>query len=452
MAFRGLFVDAKISNPKTGNVIDLNLMGEKTIPYLQGIEINLTRNVSMNMSINLAPKYDDAIKLISKDNEWIRVGNTLGVRWGYSDTDGAFSDWHYGFMGMPEVDFGEEISISIPATSLAWNTARIARSRDWCSDSPKSFGEIATAIAAKYGMEVEYGVLNEKAQQMKDWPKQSYVQGGRTDLQFLTLEAEKLGIRLIILNNKFIFVDSAAPLPNEPQINATFQMYGKIDISKNIYPMNGFSPENMGSLFLQNIQGMAASPHGPNSDPELTGESLVSTDENMETPAFTSENTLSVPPKEDGQPPKGMEDIKTKTTVTSNVEEDQAGRLFCLPINGEETEGYLDGIVSAARESDENEHGISVSFTPTIALPNILPGMYVRLEGVGDYFTGTYMLNEIDFNIGDGGAEMECRAFCRGFPGVNEAVDPFAATVKYKPPVDGSMDDLLYSKEVKSEG
>ena len=310
MAFRGLFIDGKISNPKTGKVINLRLLGEDTLPYFQSLEINHSFNVSMSMKVNLTPTYQEALELISKDSEWIRLGNTLAVRWGYSETKGAFSDWYYGFIGQPEVSFGEEITISIPATSLAWNTSRVARSRDWCSDGPLSFEDIAKEIAKKYGMEVEFGIrLNEKAQWLKDYPKASYTQGGRTDLQFLMLEAEKLGIRLIIQNNKFIFVDMAAPLPSEPNVNAIFRMYGKMDMKKNIYPMNSFDPESLGSLFLQNIQGVVASSHSSNSDPEKIEYSIVSTDETMETPAFSSDETLAIPPTEDGQIAGGRETL-----------------------------------------------------------------------------------------------------------------------------------------------
>ena len=92
MAFRSVFVDGKISNPKTGRTAYLKLIGDgETLPYLQSVSLSMERNVNMGITISLTPPYHQALKMISRDNEWLRLGNTLGVRWGYADVEGAIS-------------------------------------------------------------------------------------------------------------------------------------------------------------------------------------------------------------------------------------------------------------------------------------------------------------------------------------------------------------------------
>jgi len=445
VSFRSLFIDGRISNPATGRFTDLKIKGEETLPYLESVSIDLERGANLNISITLAPPYEKAIELISKDNEWLRLGNTLGVRWGYSDMPGAISDWYYGFMQMPEVSFGEEISITIPATTLAWNADRVERVRSWASEeSPRTFREVATEIAERYGLKVEFGELSKNVKSMVDEPQTSMVQGGRTDMQFLLQESEKFGIRMISRNQFLYFVDAAAPLPGYPDVNATFQMYGKIDIWNNIFPMTSFDPESMGALFIRQFQGTNTLAYGPNDDPEVEKDPSVSTDKTAQVAAFTSKETVAAPPDVDGKPPQKMGDVKTKATIKVDSAGDEGGRIMCLPLNGKETKGFIDGILSGVRESTAEDHGISAGFS-CFAVPNLIPGMFVRLQGIGDYFSGTYMLNKISIKLDSSGGEMDCQAFGRGFPSVNRDLDPFAATVEkhVEPVVDKWFDALL---------
>ena len=453
MAFKSIFVDGKISNPQTGNVAHLRLISEgETLPYLESVSISLERGANMDMSMTLAPPYEKAIELISKDNEWLRLGNTLGLRWGYADVPGAITDWYYGFMQMPDVSFGDEISITVPATTLAWNADRISRMKSWASEeSPRTFKNVAEEIAKRYELIAEFGDLTPRTKYLIEFPQTSMVQGGRTDLQFLLQEGERWGVRMIARNQYLHFVDAAAPLPGHPNVNATFKYYGKIDVWNSVFPMTGFNPESMGTMFLKQFQGTNALAYGPNDDPATKKDPVVATDETAENKAFTSQDTVANPPETDGRPPQDMEDVKTKATVKVDPSAGEGGKIFCLPLNGKETTEFIEGFLSGARENNAEEHGISVNFE-SFALPNLLPGMFVRLEGIGDYFSGTYMLQKMDVNIDAGGASMTADAFGRGFPAVNRLIDPFAGMVKaYEDPAKDQWFDLLTEVKVPEE-
>ena len=448
MALRGLFIDGKISNPATGNSIDLLVMGEETLPYLESIEISMEHGANLNMSVTLSPPYEQALELLSKDNEWLRLGNTIGIRWGYSDLAGAISDWHYGFMQMPEVSFGEQISITIQATTLAWNADRVERLRDWCATTPKSFRDVVTEITKRYDLVAEFGNLDPVSTALIDEPVESMVQGGKTDLHFMKYKAMEYGLEMIVKNQNVYFLSPGEPLPGSPNVNATFQMYGRIDLANGIYPMTSIDPESMGAMFIKNFQGVNALAYGPNDDPAVKKEPVVATDKTAPGAALTSKETVSNPPSDDGKPPQDMDDVKVKSTVRVDPAMDEGGRMFCIPLNGSESEDFINGILSGVREASASEHGVRVSFG-SIAVPNLFPRMMVRLDGVGDYFTGSYMLNKVNIRIDSGGAEMECEAFGRGFAGVNPDVDPLASTLDtFVEPVDDSANEALTTEEV----
>jgi phage protein D len=432
VAFRSVFVDGKISNPKTGRTASLSLLGEgDVIPYVSSVSLRQARNVNQEMSVTFSPPYEKALKMVAKDSEWLRLGNTLGIRWGYADM-GMVTDWFYGFMTQPQISFDAEISVTVEATTLAWNTDRVERIRDWASvDEPKSLKTIAETIAARYGLDVEFNFNVPLVEASFNEERSSFVQGGRTDLQFLMMEAERVGARLVSLNQKLIFVDASGPTSGEDKVSATFVMFGDISLDSNRLPLKSFSPNSMGALFLSNFQGVNALPYGPNSDPEEEVARVTAANDDTDPRAFdtggnafTSEDTVAIPPKDDGNPPQGIEGVNVKSTIKVDRDSDEGGRNTCLPLDGQETEDFIKAQLAAISESNAGDHGVSASCS-SIAIPNLLPGMYVKVLGVGDYFSGTYMIKELETEISGGGAEMKYEIFARGFPGVSASADAF---------------------------
>ena len=68
---------------------------------------------------------------------------------------------------------------------------------------------IAIEIADRYGLEVVYAVINNHSKNLIETERNSFVQGGRTDMQFLMFEVEKCGARMIVQNQKLVLIDSA---------------------------------------------------------------------------------------------------------------------------------------------------------------------------------------------------------------------------------------------------
>jgi hypothetical protein len=449
MAFQSPFVDCRISNPKTGRVASLSLFGgDENLPYVSEVRLDMARNVNMGMSITLSPPYDEAIKLISKDSEWFRLGNTIAIRWGYADMEGMISDWHYGFMGQPQISFGEEISIAIEGTALAWHMDRMSRSRDWAStESPRTLLSIAVEIADRYGMEVDYAVINDHSKTLLETKQSSFVQGGRTDMQFLMFEVERCGARMIIQNQKLVLIDSVAPVPGYPTVNATFGYYAKVDVTKNVLPMTSFSTESMGALFIRNLHGIQSIMYGPNSDPEAEAQATSVTEANSGDNSFSSKNTYTTSDV-DGNEAKGMGDVRVKASIAVNRDIDEGGRCYTPPLNGEESEAFFENQISGIYGDEAGEHGITAKMT-CIAIPNLLPGMYVRVIGVGDYFSSTYIINEASISISSDGASMDGELFGRGFQTVDPDLDALAGEAsRSEEPADGNIDELSLEPKV----
>jgi hypothetical protein len=354
--------------------------------------------------------------------------------------EGVMSDWHYAFMGQPQISFGEDITISVESTSLAWHMDRVSRSRDWAStESPKSILAVALEIADRYGMEVEYAVLKPGAKSLLEFERSSLVQGGRTDMQFLMYEVERCGARVIIQNQKIILIDTSAPLAGYPKVNATFGFYTPIDVTNNVLPMMSFSSESMGALFVRNLNGIKSLVYGINSDPEKEPSDIKADETTTEENSFSSKETYG-PQDTDGNKSR---QVGTKASIKVDPRNDEGGRVYVPPLSGEEGEAFVQQQLAAIYDDQGNEHGVIAKFS-CIAVPNLLPGMYVKILGVGDYFSSIYMLNEISLSIDGDGAMMECEGFSRGFPSVDPELDAIAnqATKSDEPP-EGALDELF---------
>ena len=449
MAFSSPFVDCRVSNPKTGTVFSLSLFGgDEQLPYVQEVRFNLARNVNLGMTIVLSPPYEEALRVVSKESEVLRLGNTVAIRWGYADMEGAISDWSYGFMGQPQVSFGEEITVTVEATGLNWHMDRMSHSRDWASDTPRSVLDVAVEISERYGLEVEYAVTGSRSKELMETERESLVQGGRTDMQFLMFEIERCGGRMILQNQKLFIIDAAAPLPSFPQVNATFGYHAEIDVTNNILPMNSFNTESMGQLFIRNVQGIRSIMYGPNSDPESDMANVGADESSTENNSFSSDQTYAGA-QEDGNEAKDMGDVKVKAAIAADHDFDEGGRFYSPPLNGSESEAFFEGQLAATYGDEAGEHGIAIKFSSGIGIPNLLPGMYVRIIGVGDYFSTVYMINELSLAITGDGTNMDLECFSRGFPAADSDLDAISGPAAVSDePSEGGVDELFLESKV----
>jgi hypothetical protein len=122
------------------------------------------------------------------------------------------------------------------------------------------------------------------------------------------------------------------------------------------------------------------------------------------------------------------EELKVKSAVAVDHSVGEGGRIMTFPLDGQETQEWIQSQLDAYREADAESQGMTVTWS-SVALPHLVPGMYVALEGVGDYFSCNYILQKIDLTVDSSGATMSYTGLGKGFPAVNPELDTYAADV-----------------------
>jgi len=439
-SFRDVVMDGRIWSPETGRVASLSVQNPErnsvsAIPFLSSIGISIDYGYKTDLTANFAVTYDDAIRLMDEE-PWLRLNNTLGLRWGYNDgIPWHITDWYFGLMQMPEPSFGEEISLSVRAIGVGKKLSQLSSKRVWSTpERPRTFKSIAEEIAKKYGLVVDekmWGLISAQKASRIEEERFVYNQAGLSDLQFLNDFAKRSGLQLIIRGGRMMFVDRLQPLLGEPEVSAEFRQYGEIDTENNIYPIAGFTPTGFGSLFLPHHQGLQAFVEDPNLDPEQEREPIISTDKTGQETKYSGPDSLNVPTP-DGKQTSTDPDAKIKAGVVPNSEYMEAGK--CVPIVAsseymrKSNQEYLDSV----REANAEDQGIGVTFE-SVAIPTLVPGMLIRLSGVGSYYSTDYLLRKMTVGVEGGGANATYECTAKGFPsGVDFNAEPVPGTKEFE--------------------
>jgi len=423
--FQNPFIDGKIWVPDTSEEVNFLLRTDPDVAavggnglYVSSAELGLGLKENLELSLTLSPTYTEALRLID-ESPFLRLGNTIYFRWGYNDgLEGHISDWYIGFMQMPEVSMGEEISIVLKGTGFAFNLNRVVTNRVWSTpETPRTFQSVAEEIGKKYGLTVVFDENISTSYQtdiLTKYERTDLNQGGMTDLMFLNEKAKEVGVQMIIKNQEMIFRMIEQPPGVKQEVSHEFHMYGKIDTANNIFPMTGFTPESFGVLFLPHNQGYMSWVQRPNDDPEAEPVPLESSnkkDENVgDDNFFSGEEDLNTPNPDGNANEEGI-----KATVAPNKANMETGKNIPIAASNEFYAQNAESILDGARQCKASDVGIMVNFD-SVGIPTFLPGMLCRLRGVSNYFSCDYMARRIDLSIEAGGASMGVQAGMKGFP------------------------------------
>jgi len=421
LSFINPFVDGRIWVPG-GKTIDLTFIGEDKLPFVESVEIEVGTAMNFEISVNFTPTYDAAVDLID-NTDWFRLGNTLGVRWGYNDGNPAhISDWMYGFIQLPIPAFGDEISLGITANGVGWNLSKNESTRVWGTvKNPTSLETIFETIAKKYGLKLVWSIGLDQEEYFSR--KLAYLQAGLTDYQFLERYARhciaitgKSSPVTTVFKGKELHLISSNK--EKPAPAAEFHMYGKPDPANNIYPMNSFTPENYGALFLPHrtyssaVYGANSHPADPVKKVDSAGNKSAGEAAGKENNTGGKETVYSTGVDADPNPDTGL-----KYDVPDDIQM-EAGKHVPVIITAESEDQMAHEVQSQidnARQQDASDFGLKVNFG-AMAVPKLVPMQYVRLRGVTGFFSTDYRLSNLKISIGDGGADMECDAQCVGIP------------------------------------
>lgn len=416
-AFLNPFVDGKIWSPGNGS-IDLSFVGEDKIPFMSDVEIKIGMACDFELTVNLSPTYEAAVDLID-NHPWIRLGNTVGIRWGYNDGNPAHvSDWIYGFMQMPEINFGDEISLAIKANGVGWNLSTNESVKTWGTlESMTTLRTVFETMAKRRGISIVWEI-DENQNEYFDQDL-TFVQAGITDYEFMIRYARGCTTRgkaspvAVIFKGKNIHFVTYSKEKSEPV--AEFHMYGKPDHSKNIFAMHDFQPENYGALFLpkRTVSGFL---YGANSDPEVIPEKVDSAGNKA---AGTGAGTENNSGGKETLESTGIDgEANPDTGHKFDVENDpltEGGKIIPILMGESAAVEDAQALVDNIRQQDAGDFGVGVSFN-TQALPTIYPMQYIRCKGVTQFFSTDYQIKELTIGINDNGAEMAVNAWATGIP------------------------------------
>lgn len=446
MAFRmgGLFIQARVENGLGTFEIGQN---NAFVNSLNGATITMRSGGSSSIDLSFAPTFSQAVEIIesgflgygfplqsqgkgSKGSTMINgfatpIENTgissatsfltgeknksasLAIRIGYGDLGAernvAMTPWIFGNIQAPDLSFGEEISIGMKAESLGMVLANSDTIRTF---EATSLGQIVKEILKKdCNADVEF---SSESQQRADSLKITTTQADNSQA-FLKNLLEQYNFKFYDSGGteddptqRVMITDLASISNGKPKL--TLSMYGQINISQKIYPMESFNTR-IDHLFIAGATSGQATTNLKTSD-KLIKKKTYGVDDykkNIKAKGDTIGGKLSVgkPTKggiTDG-PPNSFDKLKAgkrKTTILRDdldVEQNKAVES--------ETMDKMDG---------------SFSMTVTCPLiPEIVPDILIRVQihtgnpnrPIFKTISGVYRVTEVKHSVSDNGGTTE---------------------------------------------
>jgi hypothetical protein len=418
-AFRAAWVNIMVYNPETGQTQRFDAgqtRGEgKYLPYFSSMTVKTGLAHNSEVAVVLCPpRYEDFIDLI--ESPWVRLYNSLGVRWGYTDDPSHVSPWYWSFMKPPTIGIDvESFSITLNGTGFEFSMMRKGSAKVWASEGgtpgPRSLMDVIKEIVSVYGMPI---VLNNGKPFPKiiadalNEPRKSLVQSGVNDWAFIRKSIEPLGLWMFVAKGFEIHILKG----NDPEPpSRIFRVYGKSNPADGIWPAWGYSTET-NAMFLPG-RGVAATTFGPNADRTQKVSTVEENVLKIDWSKVKTKGTLGTIVTDVGS--SGItipRDAKDQSTLPQDIpaHPDAGGAKASVAAAGNESTERMplssqqeDGQAIAFGKSDNNveKTGQTAEFE-SIDDPTLLPGDLVRMEMTGKPFEGNHRVQFIEHRIGGG--------------------------------------------------
>ena len=432
------------------------------LPYFSRAQIE--ENISTHGNVEIAltpPTYQEAIELLN--SKWLTIGNTIGVRWGYTSHASHSSPWHYGMLVQPDITFGDEFGISIKAVSFGWVPTRITGKNAWNlgeiqpGTKPIETGgmsrlDVILAIAKRYNFEVnindgskedDYG-LSEDALNELVLNKRATIMQTANDFVFMKHLAIQSSCRFFITRGNRINVMDKSQARDQ---TATFVYRGPFDLMKNEFPIESFDSETT-AMFLP-TSGVAThflSPYAKGSDlsKKWNANELTSPTQAISGPQVQKdgvEGTIRRGPDGENIPRMRKPD-----------ETDGSPQYIPVILRGKPgekgnkvLERQLESVKGSIFRQKADDQGVSATVVGP-ALPGLLPEDVVGVRGVGRYHSVAYRTHKIVTTVGESFASHQVTLAPKGFSGA------MAAELAEKAPKPPSKDSSVGVGQFSSSG
>jgi len=424
--FRGKVMACNIFSPDTGKIATFSIGRSNQqwehLPYFSQLVVKETINGFNEIQVQLTPpRYEDALKLL--ESPWLRIGNTMSVRWGYTRHVAHVTPWHHSFMLKPDIAFADEFSITVKGTSFGYLPARMTSEGTWSETNlPKGVKtrqtnrlDVIETIAKRYNFIMNLNFQKIDKKKAKPYSPEvldmltdvvSIHQTGLNDLMFMKKLAAECGCRLYITRGNVLNLIEAS-YATDPDYTLAYR--GQIDPANDVYPIDSFDSDST-PLFLPH-SGIDATLLNPNSPKSKLAKKWSANEQTTKQTAYSGEQVMNP----DAQSPKMQGPDGQYLPQKPKAYPDGSPSYVPVTPGKEETERRIKNIFRV-KDSNAETHGISAKCTGP-DLPLLLPESMVKLRGVGKYFSVVYRVYEITHTIGADFARMEVDLRPKGFPG-----------------------------------
>lgn len=428
--FRASFAVVNITSVDTGKTATFSAVkgaeADEHLPFFSNMTVKEDISTHGEINVTLTPhSYQDALDLLK--SPWMKIGNTVGVRWGYTRHKSHSSAWHYGMLLQPDISFGDQFSVTVKASSFGFLASRGTTGRVWSSKVAQGGAkftpfEVIKAIAKRYDFEIN---LNDGETLSRDpkfllLDKKDTIIQTANDYMFMKHLAIWSGCRLFITRGNTInIIDRKKARKPEH----TFIYRGPFDLEKNIFPIDTFDSETT-AMFLP-TRGVAQDYLSPYAKGSTLAQKWNANAETAPSAAYSGGQV----PKPDPQvgkvsPPNA--NAKKKDKIPSVSKFDPAtGAPEYLPVVLRDEPGKgktkalsneLKAVANGIFRQRADYHGVTATVSgPDV--PALLPEDMIQMKGVGEYYSVPYRLHAILHTIGEDFATHESTLMPRGFPG-----------------------------------
>jgi len=419
--FRNMWANIRILDATNGDEVRFDIGALKS---RDGYQLTAFQNMTVlenlsggnKIAVTLTPpSYQDFLRLIN--SPFLRLGNTLSVRWGYTDSADQDSDWHHSFMQQPNVQFDvESFSVTLNGDGFATYLGHSSTKKVWASEAkPRSVHSIALELLKKHGLKlvieskaadnsVEAEAELGKAGKYLTTDRDDIVQSGENDIVFLRKLFTSVGFYVWISKGiEFRVFWGVRP----PEVTRVFQVYTPqvLDPGGIIFPMWGYSAEQHPYWSPPGVVYDAMGADSKRDDrlevidrdtsPDDKGPKSMGRGYASERSAIVGQVSGDVVLS--GQPGDVKADPETGAKVASDeTGGNRAPRFIMAPRSQRDllplrAQGIADKAIG--------DLGVAVEFE-SLDDPTLRPEQLVETRGIGQFFSSKHNVLEVEHRIG----------------------------------------------------
>lgn len=370
---------------------------------LEQITVDEQMGTFSTIEVTFTPTYDVALKML--ESPYIKVGNVLFVRWGYSKADSQLvTPWKSGLIiSPPRVQLGPMSRLTIVANGWGHQMARyIKKNRVLTGKFRKIFRDI---LINDWEFKPEQVIDSQASAEYTNNNAIPFNGAVQSDYDILRRLAHDSGNDLIINGSNVKVVSKKVKFNSKAEPRVTFTLFGQMDPPHGDFPMYDFEFQ-ADALFLPPFQKGVESVT-VNKDASKNANTQT-TKEQADFKAGThadDPSKLKTERVSGGQGPKGSNPNVRQTETAPDVLQ---GRHLTPGANDSNIQSLLSEAGALA-----TLQGAFIKVTwNAMGVPFIEPEDLVRLRGVG-VFEGVYYLTAVSHAIGRGGYDMSCEAINR---------------------------------------